>query len=65
MTPATLARPPRRPHCPKRSMDEYTHFGCPEGESRAHHRHWVCTQCVFEWIDFDEKQRPELEQPLN
>jgi transposase-like protein len=52
MTQATL-RPPQCPNCQQRSMDEYTHHDCPEGIPRAHHRHWVCDECDFEWVDLN------------
>jgi hypothetical protein len=41
---------PPCPKCGARRIDEYTHYGCPEGSSGHAHRHWVCVECEFEFV---------------
>jgi hypothetical protein len=36
--------------CGGRRVDEYTHYGCPDGSAGHTHRHWVCVTCEFEFV---------------
>jgi hypothetical protein len=42
--------------CGARRVDEYTHYGCPDGASDHAHRHWVCVVCEFEFVTSSETQ---------
>jgi hypothetical protein len=46
--------------CGGRRVDEYTHYGCPDGSSDQPHRHWVCVTCEFEFITSSDTQEPIL-----
>jgi hypothetical protein len=35
--------------CGGRRLDEYTHYGSPDGSSDHAHRHWVCVTCAYEF----------------
>ena len=45
-----IAVPPPCSRCGARRIDEYTHYGCPDGSSSHAHRHWVCVMCEFEFV---------------
>jgi hypothetical protein len=42
--------------CGGRRVDEYTHYGCPEGSSDHTHRHWLCVTCEFEFVTSSDTQ---------
>jgi hypothetical protein len=44
--------------CGGRRVDEYTHYGCPDGSSDHAHRHWVCATCEFEFVTGSEALEP-------
>jgi hypothetical protein len=46
--------------CGGRRVDEYTHYGCPDGSSDQVHRHWVCVTCEFEFITASDAQASSL-----
>jgi hypothetical protein len=46
--------------CGGRRVDEYTHYGCPDGSSDHAHRHWGCVTCEFEFVTGSDAQEPSL-----
>ena len=46
--------------CGGRRVDEYTHYGCPDGSSDHTHRHWVCVTCDFEFVTIADAQGASL-----
>jgi hypothetical protein len=42
--------------CGGRRVDEYTHYGSPDGSSDHTHRHWVCVTCAFEFSTSSDGQ---------
>jgi hypothetical protein len=46
--------------CGARRVDEYTHYGCPDGSSDHRHRHWVCVTCEFEFMTSSEIEESDL-----
>jgi hypothetical protein len=51
---------PPCPQCGGRRVDEYTHYGCPDGSSDHAHRHWVCVTCEFEFVTPSDAQESVL-----
>ena len=45
--------------CGARRVDEYTHYGCPDGSAHAH-RHWVCVTCDFEFVTNSDAQESAM-----
>jgi hypothetical protein len=56
---AGLAIPPCS-QCGGRRVDEYTHYGCPDGSSDHAHRHWVCATGEFEFVTSSDAQASVL-----
>ena len=48
--------------CGGRRVDEYTHYGSPDGSS-DHDRHWVCVTCAFEFPPAQRYRRRSHRQP--
>jgi glycosyltransferase involved in cell wall biosynthesis len=46
--------------CGGRRVDEYTHYGCPDGSAGHTHRHWVCVTCDFEFVTSSDTQESPM-----